>query len=84
MASANYNTEIPADLFTDDDASVDGVTLQFRDGMPMPATVSASYGEVDFTERYRCSSTWCRSPALKQFALVPRSSSREESPNRTG
>ena len=48
MASANYNTEIPGDLFTDDDASVDGVTLQFRDGMPMPATVAASYGEVDF------------------------------------
>ena len=48
MASANYNTEIPADLFTDDDASVDGITLQFRDGMPMSATVAASYGEVDF------------------------------------
>ena len=47
MASVNYNTEIPADLFTDDDASVDGVTLQFRDGMPLPATVAASYGEVD-------------------------------------
>ena len=48
MVRIGYNTEIPADLLTDDDASVEGVTLQFRDGMPMPATVAASYGEVDF------------------------------------
>ena len=36
MSSDGYNTKIPSDLLTDDDASVDGVTLQFRDGMPMP------------------------------------------------
>ena len=48
MSSDGYNTKIPSDLLTDDEASVDGVSLQFRDGMPMPGTVAASFGEVDF------------------------------------
>jgi len=43
-----YNTEIPMELLTDDNLSIDGGTVEFSDGMPMPATVAASYGEVDF------------------------------------
>ena len=80
----NYNSEIPSDLLTDDDASVDGVTMQFRDGMPMPATVASSYSEVDF---HRAVSLFINMVPVASMEAIRLGVSQQFSggkPNRTG